>query len=171
MWYFEKNVWLLAKIYKSYFYLLVTMSFSLDFSKNIHSVVVSQGSTHLVIVHAKMVFLNAPQSSQTSWINNFKHPSLLIFPLDVGCVSLTRVVEKLLEKIPEETAISCWRFSGFSWFSCCWWSWAACWHLVGWPRGSCAWNSWGCCPSRWSLLCVLHWVFAVTIGGSIGVAY
>ena len=72
------------------------MPLSLHFSKDIDSVVVTQSSAHLVIIHTQMILLDTPQPGQTCWINNLEHTSLFVLPLDVGGVSLTRIIEELL---------------------------------------------------------------------------
>ena len=85
--------------------LLVAMTFTLNFSENIDSIIISQSSAHLVIVHAQMVLLNAPESGQTSRINNLEHACLLVLPLDVGSVSLSGVVQELLQEVPEQSSV------------------------------------------------------------------
>ena len=85
--------------------LLVAMTFTLNFSENIDSIIISQSSAHLVIVHAQMVLLNAPEPGQTSRINNLEHACLLVLPLDVGSVPLSGVVQELLQEVPEQSSV------------------------------------------------------------------
>lgn len=42
-------------------YLLVAMSFSLNFSEDVHPVVVAQGTGHLIIVHGEVILLDPPE--------------------------------------------------------------------------------------------------------------
>ena len=85
--------------------LLVAMTFTLNFSENIDSIIISQSSAHLVIVHAQMVLLNAPEPGQTSRINNLEHACLIVLPLDVGSVPLSGVVQELLQEVPEQSSV------------------------------------------------------------------
>jgi len=79
---------------------LVTVSFSLHLPQNIDSVVIPKSSAHFVIIHTKMIFLYSPQPGQTCWVHYFEDSSLLILPLNVRCVSLSRIVQQLLEEVP-----------------------------------------------------------------------
>jgi len=72
------------------------MSFSLHFAQNVDSVVISKSSGHLVVIHRKMVLLNAPKFSQSGGINDLEDARLLVLPRDVAGVPLTTVVEQLL---------------------------------------------------------------------------
>jgi len=87
---------------------LVTVAFALNLSKDVDSVVISQRPTHLVIVHGKMIFLNAPESCEPGGIDDLENASLLVLPLDVGGVPLAGVVQQLLKEIPKESAVGGW---------------------------------------------------------------
>ena len=90
------------------------MSLSLDLPQNVDTIVVSESSRHLVIVHTQMILLYPPESGQTSRINYLEHTSLLVLPLDVGGVPLTRVVQELLQEVPQQPTIGGGRLSGLS---------------------------------------------------------
>ena len=85
--------------------LLVAVSLSLDLPQDVDSVVVAECPAHLVIVHAQMIFLNAPEPRQTGRIDNFEDSRLLVLPLDVGGVSLPGIVQQLLQKVPEQPPV------------------------------------------------------------------
>ena len=87
------------------------MPLSLDLPQNVDSVVISESATHLVVVHAQMVLLNAPESGQAGRVDNLEHPGLLVLPLDVGGVALARVIQQLLQEVPEQSPVGCWRLS------------------------------------------------------------
>ena len=72
------------------------MTFALNFSQNVDSIIISESSTHLVVVHAQMVLLNAPEPGKSGRIDDLEHTGLLVLPLDVGGVPLAGVVQKLL---------------------------------------------------------------------------
>ena len=76
--------------------LLVAMTFTLNFSQNVDSIIISESSTHLVVVHAQMVLLNAPEPGKSGRVDDLEHAGLLVLPLDVGGVPLAGVVQKLL---------------------------------------------------------------------------
>ena len=61
-----------------------------------------------------MVLLDAPKPRQSSRISDLKDAGLLVLPLDVGGVSLTRVIEQLLQEVPEEAPVSGGRLPGLS---------------------------------------------------------
>lgn len=82
-------------------YLLVTVTFSLNFPEDVDAIIIAQRPAHLVVVHREVVFLDAPESSQSGRIDNFEHPGLSILPRYVICVPLRRVVEQLLQKVPQ----------------------------------------------------------------------
>ena len=85
--------------------LLVAVSLSLDFAKNVYSVIISQRSRHLVVVHRQVVLLNAPQLGQPGRVDDLEHTRLLVLPRDVACVALALIVEQLLQKVPEQTTV------------------------------------------------------------------
>ena len=87
------------------------MALSLHLPQDVDSVVISQCSTHLIIVHAQMIFLNAPEPGQSGRVNNFEDSRLLVLPLDVGGVSLPGIVQQLLQKVPEQPPVSGGRLS------------------------------------------------------------
>ena len=64
-----------------------------------------QGPAHLVVVHAEVVLLDAPQARQAGGVDYLEDARLLVLPLDVGGVALAGVVEQLLEEVPEEAAV------------------------------------------------------------------
>lgn len=82
-------------------YLLVTVPLALDLPQNVDSVVVPQRARHLVVVHGKMVLLDAPQLGQSRRIDNFEHARIPILPRNVTGVPLGGVVQQLLEEVPE----------------------------------------------------------------------
>ena len=61
-----------------------------------------------------MILLNAPESGQTGRVYNLEHPGLLVLPLDVGGVPLTRVIQELLQEVPQQPTIGGGRLSGLS---------------------------------------------------------
>lgn len=81
-------------------YLLVAMSFSLNFSEDVHPVVVAQGAGHLVVVHGEVILLDAPELGQTSGIHYLEHAGVVALPRDVVGVTLAGVVKQLLEEVP-----------------------------------------------------------------------
>lgn len=77
------------------------MSFALDFSKYIHTVIVTQGSAHLVVIHRQMILLNAPQPRQPRWIDDLEHAGFPTLPRDVVRVPLIGIIQQLLEEVPK----------------------------------------------------------------------
>ena len=84
---------------------LVAVALSLHLPQDVDSVVISQCSTHLIIVHAQMIFLNAPEPGQPGRVNDFEDSRLLVLPLYVGGVSLPGVVQQLLQEVPEQPPV------------------------------------------------------------------
>jgi hypothetical protein len=66
---------------------------SLDFAKDIDSVVISESARHLVVVHGEVVFLNAPEFGQSGRVNDLEHTRLLVLPGDVAGVALALQIE------------------------------------------------------------------------------
>ena len=58
-----------------------------------------------------MIFLNAPEPGQTGRVDNFEDSCLLVLPLNVGGVSLPGIVQRLLQKVPEQPPVSGGRLS------------------------------------------------------------
>ena len=81
------------------------MSLSLHLPQNVDSVVISESATHLVIIHAQVVFLNAPEPGQARRVDNLEDSGLLVLPLDVGGVPLPRVVKQLLQEVPQQPPV------------------------------------------------------------------
>lgn len=81
------------------------MSLALHLAQNVHSIIVSQGPWHLVVVHGQMVLLDAPKFGQPWWVDNFEHSGVAILPRDVVRVALHGIVEQLLEEVPKETTV------------------------------------------------------------------
>ena len=143
--------------------LLVAVSLSLDLPQDVDSVVVAECPAHLVIVHAQMIFLNAPEPGQAGWINNLEDSGLLVLPLDVWGVSLAGIVQQLLQKVPEEPPVGGGRLrlslrpipGG-----------------AGWQVGGGARRGGGCWSggTTWWPLRVLHWIFTITVRRAIGSA-
>lgn len=77
------------------------MTFTLDFSQNVDAIVVTKSAAHLVVIHGQVIFLNAPESGETGWIDDLEDTGFPAFPRDIVCVSLRRVVEQLLQEVPE----------------------------------------------------------------------
>ena len=87
------------------FHLLVAVPLSLDLSEYVDPVVVSEGPGHLVVVHGEVVLLDAPQLGQPRRVHDLEHAGLLVLPRDVGGVATGGVVEQLLQKVPQESAV------------------------------------------------------------------
>lgn len=85
--------------------LLVTMSLALDLSENVDSIIVTERSAHFVVIHREMVLLNAPESGETRRIHNFEDTGFSALPCNIVRVSLRRVVEQLLQKVPKQSTI------------------------------------------------------------------
>lgn len=81
------------------------MSFSLDLPQDVHSVVIPQGTRHLVVVHGQMILLDAPQLSQTRGVHNLEHPSLAVLPRYVTRVPLGGIVQQLLQEVPQQPPV------------------------------------------------------------------
>ena len=86
-------------------YLLIAMPLSLHFPQNVDSVIISQSTRHLVVIHWQVIFLNAPKFGQSGRINNLEHTRILILPSNVRSISLLRVVEQLLQEVPQQPAV------------------------------------------------------------------
>ena len=85
--------------------LLVTVALALHFSEDVDAVVVTKGSRHFVVVHRRMVFLNAPKASQSGRIGDFEDARFAILPGDVVRITLARIVEQLLQEVPEKSSV------------------------------------------------------------------
>jgi len=59
---------------------LVAVSFTLYLPQDINTVVVSEGAGHLVIVHAEVVLLDAPEPRQSWWVHDLEHACLSVLP-------------------------------------------------------------------------------------------
>lgn len=81
------------------------MSFSLDLSQDVHSVVIPQGTRHLVIVHRQVILLNTPQLCKTRRIHNLENATFSVLPRYITRVPLSRIVQQLLQKVPQQPAI------------------------------------------------------------------
>lgn len=81
------------------------MTLSLNFAQYVDAIVVTQRARHLVIVHAEMVLLNAPQARQSRRVHDLEHAGVAVFPSNVAGVPLLRIIQQLLEKVPEETSV------------------------------------------------------------------
>jgi len=77
------------------------MPFSLNFAKDIDPVVITESSRHLIIVHGKVIFLDAPQFCQSCWVYDLKHSSVMVLPCYIVGVTLGRVIQQLLEEVPQ----------------------------------------------------------------------
>ena len=116
-----------------------------------------------------MILLDAPESGQACWVNYLEHSSLLVLPLDIRSVSLTRIIEELLKEVPEQSSI------GGGWLSALsslvggggTISRAAGWHLA---RRAWSWSCAGHSGVGRLLLLVLHRVLAVAVGRTVRVA-
>ena len=85
------------------------MPLSLDLPQNVDSVIISESSAHLVIIHAQMILLNAPEPGQAGRVDDLEDAGLLVLPLDIRGVPLTWVVQQLLQEVPEQATIRAWR--------------------------------------------------------------
>lgn len=90
---------------RAYQCLLVTVSLSLDFPQDVHSVVVPQSSGHLVVVHREVVLLDSPQFGQSWGINDLENASISVLPRNISGVSLSGVIQQLLQKVPKKASI------------------------------------------------------------------
>ena len=81
------------------------MALSLYFAQNVDSVIVSECARHLVIVHRQVILLNAPKFGQAGRIDDLEHTRLFVFPSDVRSVALRRIVQELLQEVPQETPV------------------------------------------------------------------
>ena len=81
------------------------MTLSLDFAEDVDPVIIAEGPGHLVVVHGRMVLLDAPESSQSGRIRDFKHARLAVLPGDVVRVALTGIVQQLLQEIPQQPTV------------------------------------------------------------------
>lgn len=81
--------------------LLVTVSLALNFSQDVHSVVISQCTRHFVVIHRQMVLLNAPELCEASWVHDFKDAGVAALPGNIVAISLLVVVQKLLKEVPK----------------------------------------------------------------------
>jgi hypothetical protein len=81
------------------------MALALDLPQYVDAVVVAQGPTHLVVVHGEMILLDAPEPSQARGVDDFEDPGVPALPRDVVGVTLRGIVEQLLEKVPEQSAV------------------------------------------------------------------
>jgi len=84
---------------------LVAVAFSLDLAEDVDAVVVAQGPGHLVVVHRRMILLDAPEPGQSRRIRDLEHARFAVLPGDVVRVALTGVVEQLLQKVPQQSAV------------------------------------------------------------------
>lgn len=85
--------------------LLVTVTLSLDLSEYVDAVVVAQSTAHLVVVHRQMILLDAPEPRQARGVDDFEDTRFPALPRYVVCVPLRRVVEQLLQEVPEQSAV------------------------------------------------------------------
>lgn len=81
--------------------LLVAMTFSLDFAQNIDAVIIAQSARHLVIIHGRVILLNAPKTGQSGRVGNLKNTRFSIFPRDIVRIALRWIIEQLLKKVPK----------------------------------------------------------------------
>ena len=81
------------------------MAFSLYFAEDVDPVVIAEGPGHLVVVHGRMVLLDAPEASQSGRIGDFEDARFAVLPGDVVRVALARVVEQLLQEIPQQATV------------------------------------------------------------------
>ena len=81
------------------------MALSLHFTQDIDAVIVAQSSRHLVVIHGRVVLLNAPKTGQPGGVGNFENARFSVLPGDVVRIALRRIVEQLLEEIPQQTAV------------------------------------------------------------------
>uniref|UniRef100_A0A182QT81 Uncharacterized protein n=1 Tax=Anopheles farauti TaxID=69004 RepID=A0A182QT81_9DIPT len=86
-------------------HLLVAVTFTLYLTQDVDAVVVAQGTRHLVVVHREVVLLLAPQLRQPGGIDDLKHARIAALPRDVAAVPLARIVQELLQKVPQQAAV------------------------------------------------------------------
>jgi hypothetical protein len=48
-----------------------------------------------------MILLDAPQFGKPRWIYNFEHPGVMVLPCYVVGVTLSGVIQQLLEEVPQ----------------------------------------------------------------------
>jgi len=75
--------------------------FSLDLPKDVDSIVIAKSSAHLIIVHRQMVLLDSPKTCQSRWVDYLKDARLYVLPRYKTAVSLTWVIQQLLQKVPQ----------------------------------------------------------------------
>ena len=85
--------------------LLVAVAFALDLAEDVDAVVVAQGARHLVVVHRRVVLLDAPETGQTGRIGDLEDARFAVLPGDVVRVALAGIVEQLLQKVPQQPAV------------------------------------------------------------------
>ena len=81
------------------------MPLALDLPEYVDSVVVAQRPRHLVVVHGEVVLLDAPQLGQPRRVHDLEHARLLVLPRDVGRVPPRRVVQELLQEVPQQPPV------------------------------------------------------------------
>lgn len=52
-----------------------------------------------------MILLDAPKPRESRGVNDFKYPRFPTFPRNVVRIPLRRIVQKLLQKIPQKSTI------------------------------------------------------------------
>lgn len=86
-------------------YVLVTVAFSLHLPQDIDPIIVPQRPRHLVVVHRQVVLLDAPQFREPGRVDDLKNARLPVLPRDIIRVPLRRVVQELLQEIPQKTPV------------------------------------------------------------------
>jgi len=79
--------------------------FALNFSQDINTIIIPQSPGHFVIVHTEVVLLDAPQTGEPSWVDDFEDAGLSVAPRDKPGVLLVLVVEQLLEEVPQQASV------------------------------------------------------------------
>jgi hypothetical protein len=88
------------------------MSLALDLPQDVHAVVVTKGTRHLVVVHRQMILLDSPEFRKSCWIDDLENSSVAALPRDVIAVALLMIVQQLLKEVPQKSAV--WKEPKFS---------------------------------------------------------
>ena len=81
------------------------MALALHLPQYIDAIIVAESAAHLVVVHRQMVLLDAPESGEARGIDDLEYAGLSALPRYVVGVALRRVVQQLLQKVPEQSAV------------------------------------------------------------------
>lgn len=69
------------------------MSLALNLPQDVHAVIISQSTRHLVVVHRQVVLLDAPKFRQTRWVDDLEDSCVTALPCDIIAVALLVIVQ------------------------------------------------------------------------------